>query len=229
MLSRTRAPLAVLALVEVLCAAGQPWKDKKISEWTEADARRVLGSSPWAKTVTPQIGSPPDLAQRGGRSGVMGGRGRRGGGGYGVGGVDSQGPSIMPTEAPPTLTLRWESALPVRAGEMKAGETEAPSVDEGHYAIAVYGVPRYLAAESKNLPAGLKKHASLKREGKKDIKPDSVEVLERDDGPVYVFLFPRSVEIVASDVVEFAAQIGRLKFAESFAARDMMCEGKLEL
>jgi hypothetical protein len=32
--------------------AGEPWKDKPSTSWTDADVRRILDDSPWAKTVT---------------------------------------------------------------------------------------------------------------------------------------------------------------------------------
>ena len=44
-------------------------------------------------------------------------------------------------DTPPDLKVRWESAQPIRAAELKARETNAPAIDESHYAIAVYGVP----------------------------------------------------------------------------------------
>jgi hypothetical protein len=76
----------------------------------------------------------------------------------------------------------------------------------------------------------LKKQAVLKRDGKKDFKPSSVQILQRDDGPSILYLFPKSTEISKSDRrVEFDAQIGRLKFAEPFFTEDMNYNGKLAL
>jgi hypothetical protein len=67
---------------------------------------------------------------------------------------------------------------------------DAPTVDENHYAIAVIGVPRnMLKADTRAMEADLKKLAVIKRDGKKDFKPSSVEILQRDDGPVIVFFF----------------------------------------
>ncbi len=128
---------------------------------------------------------------------------------------------------PPDLKLRWESAQPVRAAELKTHDADAPTVDENHYAIAVYGVPRRfetVAADS------LKKQAALKRDGKKDLKPASVQVLQRDNGPVIVYLFPKDKAITAQDKrVEFDAKIGRLAFTKSFFLDDMMWQDKLAL
>ncbi len=32
--------------------AGEPWKDKPSASWTDADVRRILDNSPWAKTIS---------------------------------------------------------------------------------------------------------------------------------------------------------------------------------
>ena len=132
----------------------------------------------------------------------------------------------------PTLTVRWESALPIREAELKARDTMAPTVDEDHYAIAVYGIPRNRmgSGNAQTLAAQLKKQASIKRDGKKDLAPSSVDVLQREDGPVVVYRFPRSKEITAKDKrIEFDAKIGPLTFSESFFVEDMKFQGKLEL
>ena len=71
--------------------------------------------------------------------------------------------------------------------------------------IAVYGVPgNYFKDDPANLGNPLKKLAVLKRAGKKDVKPASVEVFQRDDGLVVVYMFPLSAEISKSD--------GRIEF-----------------
>jgi hypothetical protein len=75
-----------------------------------------------------------------------------------------------------------------------------------------------------------KKEANLKRDGKKDIKPSEVQVLEREEGPVVVYLFPRSKEITGQDRrIEFDAKVGRLEVSPSFFSEDMTFQGKLEL
>ncbi len=158
----------------------------------------------------------------------MGGMGRRGGMGGGgrarrPGGMGQQG-------APPMLYLRWESALPIREAELKTRDTNAPTLDEEHYAIAVYNLPNRMNGDSKSLAGQLRKQASIKRDGKKALKPSSVEVLQREDGPVVVYLFPRTQEITKQDErLEFDARIGALHLTESFFVEDMVYEGKLEL
>src|ERR1019366_3173419 len=127
----------------------------------------------------------------------------------------------------PTLTLRWESALPMREAELRAHDIGAPTFDDDHYAIAVYGIPRGMVKDgTKETAEELKKEALIKREGKKDAKPSSVEILLRDDGPVVVYLFPKSAEFNWRDHrIEFGAQVAKLKFSQSFLTDEMRFHG----
>jgi hypothetical protein len=232
--------LILIPLSAALPAIGdQSWKDKPPAEWTEDDAKQILTDSPWAKTVKPEIDKSANTQRRSG-----------GGSGIGVGGIGLPGvgmgrrrrnstgaddsPGNASGNAPAEvldLKLRWESALPIRDAELKGREVYAPDIDEDHYAIAVYGVPAKMAAgDSKSLAEQLKKQASLKREGKKDLTPSSVEIYQRDEGPVIVYLFPRSKEITRQDKrIEFEAQIARLKLTQAFILDEMVYREKLEL
>ena len=248
----TKCALALIPMsVLFLAAADQTWKDKQVAQWNDDDAKQVLTDSPWTKTVTPTVNPPANSGQRrGGGMGFpgMGGMGRRGGMGYPGGGYPGGGypnggdypgggqtgttnDGSTNTSQPPTLTVRWESALPVRSAELKTRDNSAPTLDESHYAIAVYGLPAAAAnGDARQLEDQLKKQASIKRDGKKDLKPSSVEVLQREDGPVIVYLFPRSKEITKEDKrVEFDAQIRRYQLTQSFYTEDMTYQGKLEL
>ncbi len=253
--------LSLLTLSVALAAAGsQAWKDKRIAEWTEDDAKEVMTESPWAKTVTPSMSGNGNVSNgpqrsgggmgRGGGIGVggigiglpgMGGMGRRGGmgggsprgGGYPPGGQPrgtDDGRGSDPGSSP-TLTVRWESALPIRVAELITHTLSPDSSDEGHYAIGVYGLPsRMVTTDSRTLAAQLKGQASLKRDGKKDLKPSRVDVLDLESGPVIIYLFPRSAEITARDNrLEFDAKIGRLELKQAFYVDEMTFQGKLEL
>jgi hypothetical protein len=231
--------------VTLLIAGEQAWKDKKVAEWNEDDVKQVLSDSPWARTATPTVDKSANNDQRrsggmgrGGMGGIglpgIGGMGRRGGmggGGYPRGGQPQPTNDSTYSNEPPALKIRWESAFPIREAELKARDSNAPTLDDDHYAIAVYGVPSRMAGgDSKNLADQLKKQATIKRNGKKDLKPSSVTVLPRDEGPVIVYLFPKKKEITQDDKrVEFDAQIGRLQFSQSFYTEDMIYQGKLEL
>ena len=57
-----------------------------------------------------------------------------------------------------------------------------------------------------------------------------VEILLRDDGPVVLYLFPKSAEFDWRDhKIEFDAQMPTLKFTQAFSFDDMTFHGKLEL
>jgi hypothetical protein len=131
----------------------------------------------------------------------------------------------------PKVTLRWESAMPIRTAELKARDNDAPVIDDKHYAIAVYGVPgRFLAGDEKKLEGELKKEATLRRDGKKEIKPSSVKIVDKPGGQVVVYEFSTSNEITRDDHrVEFNAKMGRLQLDQSFFLDDMVLQGKREL
>jgi hypothetical protein len=247
----SRLPILLVPVSLALFAADeQGWKTKQVADWTPQDAQQVLKDSPWVKSVTasvtqPQQTQPRPFGRRGGfgypgggypgggypGGGYPGGGYPGGGGGYPNGGSQTGQGQNYPGEAP-KLTLRWESALPIREAELKTRDADAPTVDPDYYAVAVYGVPRRFAnGDAQKLADQYKKEASLKRDGKKDLKPSSVQVLSRDDGPLVVYLFPRAKnEITADDRrVEFEAKIGRLQFSESFFTEDMNYQGKLQL
>jgi len=232
----------VAAVAAQLIAAGQDWRTKPADQWSQADAKQVLTASPWVKVVPASIGARPteDQLREGGQMGQPKG--------VGFEGVDQDNrglkvkPNIFTPEGPGersprsmvqplTVRLRWESALPVRLAELKAREIEPPTLDGEGYCIAVYGVPGvYFKQDPKRLGDPLKEVAFLKREGKKDVKPTRVEVFQREDGLVVVYLFPSSAEVSKQDtLLRFEAHIGRVLVDYSFDLSQMEFEGKLEL
>jgi hypothetical protein len=223
----------------LLLAAEPPWRTKAIAEWTEADAKQVLNDSPWSTSITAGVARRESEDER--REGGNMGQSR----GVGYDGVDPKGSGPkMPTSIGAVftqqrsarslpqsrrMTLRWESALPIRAAELKARVIEPPTLPGDGYSIAVYGVPR---SDSKGEKLGdpLKRLAALKREGKRDVKPLRVEVFQLEDELIVVYLFPLSAEITKNDGhVEFDAQIGRIVIAHNFELSEMEFMGKLEL
>src|ERR1035438_5941724 len=171
-----------------LMAADQVWRSKPAAEWTEEDARQILARSPWVKenraVITRRL--TEDQLRDGGQMGQPRGVGNEGvdpkGSGpkvspnvfSGPGGDDRSDRSLA---QPITLKLRWESALPVQLAELKSHEVEPPTLEGDGYRIAVYGIPgAALQSAPAELGKPLKSLAALKREGKKDVKPVSVEV-----------------------------------------------------
>ncbi len=229
------AKSALLPLGAVLLLAADPsWKTKDISQWNEQEAKLLLTDSPWVKKTTPATLAPQNEALR------------RAGGTWGGGqsaGVDALNPATLlvsggqqPGKRRAKLNqvdaveIRWESARPVRAAELKAHDTDAPDWEGSFYVIAVYDVPG-LDINSKALPGALKKEAVLQTDGKKPLRPVQVDLLPQVGGlTTVVYRFPRSVEITMEDTrIEFTAQFGRLSMAQYFYTQEMQYQGKLEL
>jgi hypothetical protein len=220
----------------VLMASDASWRDKPIPGWTAQDAQQILTDSPWAKTTIANISRMQTEFER--REGGNMGQAT----GVGYDGVDQRtkkqqaahffGSRVDGTpnaSRPFTVQIRWESALPIRAAELKAGVLEPPTLAGDGYSIAVYGVPGgYFKDDPQKLGEPLKNEASLRREGKDDVKPSRVEVFQREDGLVVVYLFPLSAELTKKDgLIEFSARIGRLGVVQYFDAAEMQFQGKL--
>ena len=208
----------VLLTAIVLIAADPAWKTKPVAQWTKDDAREVTLNSPWVKhsgkSIVPERGEAQ--LREGGK---MGGGGER----AGLGKVDAS--------ARGSLAVRWESAAPLRAAEILAGETSPPDWDGDFYAIAVYDVPGIGSSTPKSLRVDIRLNTLLKREGKKDVKPARVEIIMLPGNMADIlYLFPRSAEIGADDHrIEFTSLIGRTFVAVAFDATEMTHLGKLEL
>jgi hypothetical protein len=222
-------PLSALLLM----AADSSWRSRQVEQWTEEDAKQVLIKSPWVQKATPRLlPKQSEAAQRNG--GKMGGS-------QGVG-VQALTPAILlgaggkpnthgarPSLLHP-LEIRWESAGPVRVAETKSHEEDAPDLEGGLYAIAVYDVPG-LDIDQKSLATDLKRESSLSRDGKKDLKPSKVDLLPQADGlTTVVFLFPRTDAISIEDKrIKFTAVFDHLAVAQYFYTKDMQFQGKLDL
>ena len=239
-MNRVRVFWLIAGSAALLMATEPVWQTKPIANWTQDDARQILEHSPWAKVVVAGIArrQTEDERREGGNMGQPTG--------VGYDGIDDRniifndpGNPFTPGEAPPPkhhdpviqLLVRWESALPVRAAELKTGEAAPPTLSDDGYSVAVYGVPFSTAkGDPTSLGKPLKENAALRREGKKDVKPSSVEVFQLEHNMVVVYRFPLSAEISKKDeVVEFVALIGRLQVSQHFLVGAMQFQGKLEL
>lgn len=205
------------------------WQDKAVPQWNDQDAKHVLADSPWAKRV--RLDQVRNLSKFE----------RRDGGNWeaGIGpavdfsallGGSFEALAVARAHVRPdlgTVMVRWESALPIRAAETKAG-IAAPSWQGDYYAIAVYDVE---TPYRWNLASELKGIAFLRRDKKKDLRPVRVEILRHLNGvATVVYLFSRSAEITKNDHnVRFVAQIGRLFVSQFFFPEDMQIQGQPEL
>lgn len=229
----------------LLLAADPAWKTKPANQWTEEEAQQVLTASPWAREIRAGVArrQSEDELRDGGKMGQPTG--------IGYDDVDQKGTgpklpasvkdivvpspnggrSVRSTIQGITVRLRWESALPVKIAELKAGVEDPPTLEGDGYRIAIYGLPGgYFKGDPKKLGDPLKEYAFLKREGKKDVKPSSVEVFPQSDGWAVVYLFPFSAEISPKDKqVIFDANIGRIVVSAPFDLDQMVFQGKLEI
>ena len=113
--------------------AADPWKsNKKHTDWSEKEVRKVLQKSPWAKTVTITLfsgsgfgtgqagggdyGSPPSGEPAPGGAATSGGSltGAGGGSNPGQGGFGDQGGFGGGGNRYLQVLVRWQNALPVR-------------------------------------------------------------------------------------------------------------------
>jgi hypothetical protein len=232
------APMQTPASAPASALPGEAWRTKPIASWTERDALQVLERSPWAKITVAGIArrQTEDERRAGGNMGQPTG--------VGFDGIDDRRVRpvlpqniFTPAPTPPSraqiirLLVRWESALPVQAAELKRGEATPPTLSDNGYSVAVYGVPFTDAkGDPLSLARDFKESAFLKREGKPNVKPLRVEAFELEHSVVVVYLFPYGAEISKKDgIVEFTALIGRLQVSQTFNVEDMQFQGKLEL
>lgn len=224
--------LPVIALV----AADEPTWNKPLPQWSAEDAQAVLTGSPWVKVINPALVRPLSESERreGGNMEAQGG-----GKGIGLSGLDNLSlfggkPKTAAPAKPglPKLWVRWESALPVRAAELRSADGAAPEIDGEDYAICVYEVPIDVTnLQIKTLPEILKRTGSLKLDDGREIRP--LRVLARPYGSgmaTLVYFFPRSANITP-DIkrVEFVAQVGRVYLSQFFYPEEMKFQNKLAL
>jgi hypothetical protein len=208
------------------------WKDAAVQQWSDDDAKELLADSPWAKSV--HLDKVRDLTPFERRDSGDWEAGIPTGIGMAELGLFADWREIEAFEHAyavaklGNVTVRWESAFPVRAAEAKVGENPLPGWTDDYYAIAVHDLrPPFRW----NLANQLKGVAYLKLDKKKDLKPARVVVLPKANGlATFVYLFPRSVEITKKDRnLVFVAQIGRLFVSVNFFPEDMRLDGELQL
>lgn len=235
--------------VILLWATSQPWKTGDFTQWTPTDVERVLTSSPWAQSAPASFAlaednTPPpppaiDVPQAGMPSphnGATDGRWD--------GGVSRVNRNSLPTL---DVTVRWDSALPVRQAfeRKRGGQTYSPEQVHKDYIITVIGlVPsgRYaepqLATRSSNTPEDVRnpeemlesmiRYSFLFPHGKSAIRADDAK-LDTATGTLHIF-FPRTHAIDADDKdVTFQMRFGSLSVIRKFRLKDMMYHGQLEL
>ncbi len=241
-------PVAVCTFAVSLLAADF-WQAKPFTDWNDKDVQKMLQSSPWAKpfSVALSTGNGSVAGRKAGNSsnsGAMSGpAGTADQGGLGrYAGSREGGPDSNPGGGPTiNLTVRWQSALPVREALVKAkyGNEAATSPEAKkmleapieHYILAVGGVPKAtLRGDAEELKKQMLGQGVLMIKGKDPIKP--VDFMTENTGATaeVLFAFPKTAAITEDDKeVEFVVRIGDLSVRQKFRLKDMLVNGKLAL
>ena len=248
------AVLVVFGLGSAALFAADFWQKKKFPEWDEKEVHRMLFNSPWAHPIELSLGSTGDRQRGRGRGGGGGGApagavpgaevrstnipGGGAGGGGGSWGGSGGGQSDAGSAPGVSVTIRFQSALPVKQAIAKArfgsealSSPEAVKLvsrEEPYYLVGVAGLPPQLIPED---PSTLKDKAVLKIKDKPPIPAQEVRG-ERGRGlPGLLLLFPRAGHpIVLEDGwVEVQFELRGKVVQRPFSLKDMVYQGKLEM
>jgi hypothetical protein len=234
--------VVVVAFGMCVAIAGDFWKSKKFSTWSDEETKKILEDSPWARQV------PIKYVFTGGPGGGGMGRGGMGGGmpPGGMGGGEGGG-GFGPLQAPrpemqtPKTTLRWQTALPVKQAmarmrfkdEVEKSEEAAKSLSrqEGQYILSISGV---MGGPNSFKTDALKAGATLKIGNLAPISPADVLVDRNGMTTVLFFAFPKVQEgahvIEEKDKsLEFQLKTPNVELKGKFALEDMVFQSKLEI
>jgi hypothetical protein len=246
--------VVALLLIAYLGFAGSRdfWKNSDPAQWTPQEIERLLTESPWSQPVSatfalaeeepaqpaidvPQAGMPnPRNAATDGRW---------------DGGVGRANRNTLPTL---NVTVRWDSALPVREalGRQRSAVPYSAEQVRKYYLVSVAGlVPagRYMAPTlntrsgdeglgSRNpqdprnpeeMLEGVMRYARLFPHGKAPIRPEDAKL--DPQGTIHLF-FPRGSTITLDDKdVTFELRFGSLSVMKKFRLKDMVYKGELQL
>lgn len=256
-LGRMQRPLPValsllLAWAAIAAPSSQPW-DKSSTEWTPAELAQVLSNSPWSQQSSAVMADPADSIEPANNSatpiaGMAGANNNaRTGGDHWDGEIGRNRKGHLATVP---VSVRWESALPVREALRKSSTATASGPapgDPNDYILSVTGlIPggRYRAAgtpetashsddtaDSRNPEEVLEafmQNSALVSKGFARIRPENVK-LDPATGAIQIF-FPRShpIELHRKEVV-FVTHFGGLTVQTRFRLAAMKYQGKLEL
>ena len=221
--------IATLATVQ---AAQQFWEKTPFTEWTEAEAKKVLSSSPWVRQVeillpatdAASVGADPAGAGPGAGAGAPSGSG-------------------APRHQRARLTVTWVSA-PIREAHIRLDQFNGHMRDEKYWRPAVRGNPDIIqltvasAALAQLLKADdprLRSTKYLKTKRGKQVPAREV-VFSKDYPrmPEVTFVFPAHSDdipsIIAGDEeATLVLPVGPYTITARFKLRDMIVRGQLML
>jgi len=235
-----------------LAFAAQPWT-KDAAQWTAADAQRVLTQSPWAQSANASfrnieaeeereqpVGPVPTTPGMSGPNGASDGRWDGG-----VGKIPYPGtPNLF-------LTIRWDSALPIREAAARIDGKAPYTADQAQkdYILTVVGlVPsgRYRGAgqlptqsrsdddetidaqNPEQMLEGLMAQSRLLVRGEKPIRPENVKLDAATGALHFFFARTQAIDLKSKDVT-FFTRFGSMTVQKQFRLKDMLYRGNLEL
>jgi hypothetical protein len=230
-----------LALVLALTSFGsQPVWEKPVDTWSAEDLATLLNSSPWSIQAAAVMEDPEDTARDPTPAGPPD-TGQKGIGASKPRWDGEPGHNRMGRLATIPVTVRWESALPIRQAEK---DSAAPATA---YVISLTGlVPanRYRAAgqtetssssdgsvDARNPEEVLEAfmaYSKIAVKGSRDLQPENVK-LDPVTGTVRIF-FSRARPIDSSErEVLFLTRFGGLSVRVRFRLSNMKYHGNIEL
>lgn len=226
---------AAVATATVLTAA-EFWEAKPYTKWTDQEIARVLVDSPWAKEVfirfegefeerlRSQSRTPPPAPA----SPAQVGRNAPGDGQGPLGSMVGRKRDPIPAGA--TVSVRWESAKPLRQAIAATKKTAvAPQPD--HYTLVIDRIPPYMEQrEPANLRDVLLQITELTWDREAPVRPVDASVSANADGLIVRLHFPRREEPPrAGSVAELHTRIGVSRVKCTFKVKSMVVAGKPEL
>jgi hypothetical protein len=235
---------AVLAVVAIAWAGGDPWKTKPFAQWTDKDIQEILQNSPWARAnVQPQGAWRPDgSTQASGNIGVAGTgsdtSNRSAGASPNQPGGAEKNAEAAASQA--VYTVYWWSSRTIRAASMRravlkgtmtqadAEKTVANPPDE--YMILVQGTSMAIFQQRGEQAFQNVAYMQLKK-NKQKVSPSKVAFLKGPDGTTVtgaVFYFSKKGSngepVISPDEkeIDFYLQIGSTKLLTTFDPRKMV-------
>lgn len=244
---------SAFALRPLAAGSSDFWDKKPPSDWSSDEIDRLLTKSPWAKDASTQYTQEPATSTYPNDTGYPGGGGgtNRGGGlsipGIGIpgiggigmprrGGGNGRGGQPRGQGTAFRGTVRWESAQPIR----DALKSPLPDLFEGHFVIAVTGIPlldnrssgaRGEDDDTRDSPDSLdnlKQLSTLLVKGKDYVQAG---IVRRQVGTGNTFLFGFSKDMLSvhksDSEIDFTTKLGRVGVKARFSPKEMLYHGDL--
>jgi hypothetical protein len=224
-----------------------PW-EKPLEQWSAADVMRILSDSPWAKSATAHVRGYAGNSKRFRQDDFslsldfpkeLAGTTEPGAADNGefIGGPVGRAGPVPALQ----VTIRLESALPVRLALLKAGMTPAEDDGPNRSCIAVIQFPTGWNRYSSVAGDWRDAQAWLAPAGAAPIQASEVRLVERSgNASALVFVFPADGDLITPRLLQFPflkrnlktldfrAEAGLLEIERRFSAAAMTFRGRAE-